>query len=55
MDILLGILVAIAYLIYGVFLLIMWLLPFILLLLGALFVRKLVLDAVREARRVERD
>jgi hypothetical protein len=46
---------AVAYVGYGVFSLIVWAAPFVLiggvLILAGLFVRKLVLDAVREARR----
>jgi hypothetical protein len=46
---------AMAYVCYGVFLIVVWVLPFVLiggaLLLGGLFVRKLVLDAVRESKQ----
>lgn len=45
----------IAWVFYGAFLLIMWVLPFVLIgcavLAGMWFLRKLVLDAVKEARR----
>lgn len=54
-DLLLWVAIIIGAILYGLFWLIVWALPFILLIgglvLAALFIRKLVLDAVREARR----